>query len=100
VIGLRKKHVPLRRCVACGVQRPKSELVRIARTPEGPLDIDAAPKAPGRGAYVCRTAECLQKAAKGRPISRSLDRPLPEEDAQRLRDLARELSETGREVGP
>jgi len=100
VIGLRKKHVPLRRCVACGAQRPKSALVRIARTPEGHLDVDAAPKAPGRGAYVCRSAECLQKAAKGRPVSRSLDRPLPDEDAQRLLALADELSGSGRDAGP
>ena len=100
MIGLRKKHVPLRRCVACGVQRPKSQFVRIARTPDGQLDIDAAPKAAGRGAYVCRSVECLQKAAKGRPISRSLDRPLPEEDAERLRNLARELSESGPNAGP
>jgi hypothetical protein len=42
----------------------------------------------------------LQKAAKGRPVSRSLDRPLPEEDAQRLLALADELSESGRDAGP
>jgi predicted RNA-binding protein YlxR (DUF448 family) len=91
--------VPLRRCVVCGTQRPKAELIRIARTPEGRLDVDAPPKAPGRGAYVCRTAECLRKAAQGRPVSRSLDHPLPDEGAQRLRELAEELSAGEQDAG-
>ena len=92
--------MPLRRCVVCGVQRPKAELVRIVRAPDGELGVDAAPKAPGRGAYVCRATECLEKAAKGRPISRSLDRSLTEESAQRLRELAQELPGQEPDAGP
>lgn len=89
---MRKKHVPLRRCVVCGAQRPKAELIRTVRTPAGTLEIDARPKMPGRGAYVCRAAECLAKAAKGKPLARSLDWPLSEEDLKRLRALAEGLS--------
>jgi predicted RNA-binding protein YlxR (DUF448 family) len=99
VLALRKRHVPLRRCVVCGTQRPKAELIRIARTQEGRLEVGAPPKAPGRGAYVCRSTECLQRAAQGRPVSRSLDRPLPEDGAQRLRELADELSGQKQDAG-
>jgi predicted RNA-binding protein YlxR (DUF448 family) len=91
VVGLRQKHVPLRRCVVCGAQRPKAELVRVVRSPDGTCAVDAAPKEPGRGAYVCRSRACLEQAAEGRPLSRSLDRPLAEDDAQRLRELAQQL---------
>ena len=100
MVGLREKHVPLRRCVVCGTQRPKSALVRVVRTPEGHIDANVAPKTPGRGAYVCRSSECLGKAAKGRPLSRSLRQTLPETEAERLRELAHELSEAERDVRP
>ncbi len=99
VVRLRKKHVPLRRCVVCGVQRPKAELVRIVRSPEGGCTVDAPPKEPGRGAYVCRAQACLEQAAKGRPVSRSLDRPLSDEGADRLKELAQELSEGEPDAG-
>jgi predicted RNA-binding protein YlxR (DUF448 family) len=91
VVGLRRKHVPLRRCVVCGAQRPKAELVRIVRLPEGGLAIDAPPKEPGRGAYVCRAQTCLDQAAKGRAIHRSLERPVTEDESRRLRELAQGL---------
>jgi len=99
VVKQRKKHVPLRRCVVCGAQRPKAELVRVVRTPEGRIDVNAAPKASGRGAYVCRASECLSRAATGRPVTRSLRQPLPDEGAERLRELAQELSDAERDVG-
>jgi len=100
VVGLRRKHVLLRRCVVCGAQRPKAELTRIVRGAEGGLLVDAPPKAPGRGAYVCRAEACLEQAAKGRAISRALDRPVTDEAARRLRELA-EPSPAGRpDAGP
>jgi len=92
--------VPLRRCVVCGAQRPKVELVRVVREPEGGFVVDAPSKAPGRGAYVCRSPQCVEQAAKGRAISRALDRPLSAEDAERLRELAEQLSREESDVGP
>ncbi len=57
----RKKHVPQRRCVACGRVRDKRELVRIVRTPEGDIRIDERGKMAGRGAYLCRARRCWDK---------------------------------------
>ena len=100
MVGLRKKHVPLRRCVVCGAQRPKAELVRVVRVPDGGLVVDAPPKESGRGAYVCRGEVCLAQAAKGRAISRSLDRPLTDEEARCLRELAQQLPKGQPDAGP
>lgn len=90
---MRKRHTPLRRCVVCGEQRPKADLARVVRAPEGTVEVDAGPKASGRGAYVCRTAACLAGAAEGKQLSRCLKVSLPEEAAAKLRELAEEVTQ-------
>ncbi len=63
---------PVRMCVGCRAHAPKKELIRIVRTPDGQIVADAKGKTPGRGAYICRKAECLQKARKNRALERML----------------------------
>ena len=58
------KKQPLRQCTGCGEMRPKRELVRVVKTPEGNVMLDRSGKLNGRGAYICRDAQCLKKAAK------------------------------------
>jgi predicted RNA-binding protein YlxR (DUF448 family) len=58
------RHVPQRTCVACGSTNAKRELVRLVRTPEGAIEPDASGKRPGRGAYVCRSADCWAAAVR------------------------------------
>lgn len=70
---------PLRMCAGCRERAPKKTLIRIVRTPEGKLILDARDKAPGRGAYICRKAECLKKAQKSRSIERALNITIPED---------------------
>ena len=72
-------HVPQRSCVACRTARTKSELLRVVRTPTGEIKIDAAGKLAGRGAYICRSAACLQMAAKQKRFERALGKKV--EDA-------------------
>ena len=67
------KKIPMRMCVACRSMRPKKELVRIVRTPEGELKIDPTGRANGRGAYLCRDVVCLEKAIKTKALDRALD---------------------------
>ncbi|MCD8117323.1 MAG: YlxR family protein [Oscillospiraceae bacterium] len=64
---------PLRMCVGCRTRATKKELIRIVRTPDGQVIADARAKAPGRGAYICRKAACLQKARKSRALERMLE---------------------------
>ena len=82
---MQQKKIPMRQCLGCREQKPKKELIRVVRAPEGGLSLDFRGKAAGRGAYVCPKPDCLQKALKSRAISRALDCELPEELAEQLR---------------
>jgi predicted RNA-binding protein YlxR (DUF448 family) len=91
VAGNRRKHVPLRTCIACQGKRPKRELVRVVRTPEGFIEIDAKGKRPGRGAYLCLDLGCWDAALEQRKLGRALKCRVSAEDVARLRSAAASL---------
>lgn len=66
------KKIPLRKCTGCGEMKPKKELVRVIKTADDEIVMDLTGRMNGRGAYVCRSQECLKKAIKTKAISRSL----------------------------
>ena len=68
-----QKKIPMRQCVGCREMKPKKELVRVVRSPEGEISLDFKGKAPGRGAYLCPNTACLQKARKTKALERSFD---------------------------
>ena len=70
---LKKRKIPMRMCVGCREMKPKMELTRVVKPQEGDCAIDFTGKAPGRGAYVCKSTECLKKAQKTRALERALD---------------------------
>ena len=78
------KTVPLRQCIGCREQKPKTELIRVVRSPEGSVALDLRGKSPGRGAYLCRSGACLKRAVKSRALERALELPIPEEIWTRL----------------
>ena len=67
----RVKKIPLRRCIACGEMKQKQELVRVVKNKEEEIFLDLTGKAAGRGAYLCKTLDCLQKARKSRAVERA-----------------------------
>ncbi len=73
------KKIPMRQCTGCREMKPKIELVRVVRSPEGELSVDTRGKKPGRGAYVCRDAQCLKKAIKSHALERALEVKFPPE---------------------
>jgi len=73
------KKVPLRQCSGCQTMKSKKELIRIIRTPEGEIRLDETGRMNGRGAYLCRSCECLQKARKSKALERALKVPIPDE---------------------
>ncbi len=73
------KKTPMRTCIGCGTEKPKKELVRVVRDPEGNLSVDLTGKKNGRGAYICHDAECLKKARKGRRLEKSFSMQIPDE---------------------
>ena len=88
-MAVKQRRVPLRRCVACGTQSPQRDLVRITRTPSGEVVIDqGGSKAPGRGAYLCRSVSCWDQALKKNKLDRALREPMPAESTEALRQFA------------
>lgn len=61
----------MRMCLGCGEMKPKKELVRIVKSPEGDISLDLTGKKSGRGAYICKDAQCLAKAQKVRRLEKS-----------------------------
>ena len=68
---MKQKKIPMRMCLGCNEMKPKMELIRVVRSPEGEISLDFKGKAAGRGAYICRSAECLEKARKARRFEKS-----------------------------
>ena len=79
------KKIPMRRCTGCGEMKSKKEMIRVIRTAEGEILLDATGKKNGRGAYLCFSAECLEKAVKSRGLERSLKMPVPQEVYENLK---------------
>lgn len=77
-------------CVGCREMKPKKELIRVVRSPEGEINIDFKGKAPGRGAYLCRDKACFEKAYKNKLLEKALNKAIESEIYERL---VQELSE-------
>ena len=73
------KKIPMRQCVGCREMKPKKELIRVVRSPEGQVSLDFKGKLPGRGAYLCPDPACLARAKKSRALERAFSAQLPDE---------------------
>ena len=89
------KKIPMRQCVGCGEMKEKKSLIRIVRTPEGEIILDRTGRANGRGAYLCRRVECLQKARRSRGLERSLKVTIPDEIYDRLEEELKDIDTEG-----
>ena len=76
----RPKHIPMRTCIACKETKPKRELLRVVRTPDGHVLLDATGKKSGRGAYICARLSCWETALKKKRLEQEFDQALSEED--------------------
>ena len=79
-----EKKIPMRQCLGCREMKPKRELIRAVRSPEGEVSLDFKGKSPGRGAYVCPNLGCLKKAIRSRAFERAFSAPVPEEVYRRM----------------
>lgn len=87
---MHRKKIPMRKCTGCGEMKPKKELVRVVKAPDikneqgetvsqGEVSLDLTGKKPGRGAYVCKSAECMKLARKARRFERAFSCKIPDE---------------------
>ena len=74
-----QKKIPMRQCMGCRERKPKKELIRVVRSPEGVISLDFKGKASGRGAYICPDPNCLKKAMRSRALERQLEVEIPQE---------------------
>ena len=79
-----QKKIPQRQCMGCRERKPKRELIRVVRSPEGNVSLDFGGKMNGRGAYICPDPECLKKAIRSKALDRSLEVTIPQEVYDRL----------------
>lgn len=87
------KKVPERKCMGCNEKRPKKELIRIVRTPEGEILLDDKGKISGRGVYICPKKDCFVKSRKAKRFERSLELEIPEEVYDALENKLSEIEE-------
>ena len=73
------KKVPLRKCTGCGEMKNKKEMLRVLKTTEGDIVLDVTGRKTGRGAYLCRSRECFDRAAKSKGLERSLICSIPQD---------------------
>ena len=80
-----EKKIPMRKCLGCSEMKPKKELIRVVKTPEGEIKVDFTGKLNGRGAYLCKSAECLEKAQKQKALSRAFECQISNEVYEELK---------------
>lgn len=90
--GVRVKKTPMRQCTGCGERKEKKALIRVICTPEQQILLDKTGKKNGRGAYICNSTTCLQKAKKSKALERSLKVAIPENIYQ---ELLKEMTNDG-----
>ena len=85
------KKIPLRQCIGCGEMKSKKEMIRVIKTAEGEILLDATGRKNGRGAYLCPSMECFKKAVKGRGLERSFKMAIPREVYETLEKEMEEI---------
>ncbi len=88
------RHVPIRTCAGCRTERPKREMTRVVRAPDGSVSIDPTGKRAGRGVYLCSQVACWQRALRGGSLARALKAEIAEADLAELRRVAATLATT------
>ena len=87
------KKVPLRQCIGCPAMKSKKEMIRVIKTAEDEIMLDATGRKNGRGAYLCPSMECFKKAVKSKGLERSFKMAIPKEVYE---TLEKEMEELGK----
>ena len=89
---MKPKKIPLRMCLGCNEMKPKGELLRVVKSPDDEITLDPTGKKNGRGAYICHSAECLERAVKSKRLERTFSTAIPSEVYEALK---KELEQLG-----
>jgi len=80
------KKLPMRKCIGCGEQKPKKELIRVVKNKENEVFVDFAGKANGRGAYICKDKKCFDIAIKKNAFNRALETKIEDDVFEKLKE--------------
>ena len=83
---MKPRQIPLRTCIACREEKPKREMLRVVRNADGRIDIDFSGKLPGRGAYLCDSADCVKRLRRYRLLNKAFSAEVPEEVYLRIEE--------------
>lgn len=83
---MKVKKIPQRMCTGCMQMKSKKELIRVVKNKDGEISIDLTGKKPGRGAYICKNAECLEKAFNTKRLEKNLETRIDKEIYEKLRN--------------
>ena len=78
------RKIPMRKCVGCGEMKSKRDMIRVLKTVDDEFVLDTTGKKNGRGAYLCFSKECFDRAVKGKGLERSFKQPIPKEVYEKL----------------
>ena len=81
------KSIPQRTCIGCNLKADKNSFIRIVKNKEGKITVDRTSKASGRGAYICDSIECLEKAIKGKKLEKAFEMRIDENVYNDLRGV-------------
>ena len=81
------KKKPERTCIACNEQKEKQELLRIVKSKEGIVEVDETGKKSGRGAYICKKEECLEKLIKSKRLQKVFEKEIEDELYENIRGV-------------
>ncbi len=84
---MKVKKIPMRMCNGCMEMKPKKELIRIVKSPTGDISVDLTGKKSGRGAYICKDVECLEKAYKAKRLNKNLESEINAEIYEKLKEV-------------
>ena len=79
------RKIPMRTCIACHTAKEKRELIRVVKTPDGEIKLDLTGKLSGRGAYICKSAKCFEKAKKTGAFARAFELNVPDQVYEKLK---------------
>lgn len=83
---MKVKKIPQRMCTGCMEMKPKKELIRVVKNKEDEVSVDLTGKKPGRGAYICKNIDCLEKAFKAKRLDRNLETKISDEIYNKLKE--------------
>ncbi|ERK30616.1 MULTISPECIES: RNase P modulator RnpM [Clostridium] len=84
---MKVKKIPMRMCNGCMEMKPKKELIRIVKSPTGEISVDLTGKKSGRGAYICKNVECLEKSYKAKRLNKNLESEINAEIYEKLKEV-------------